>query len=95
MSPSSWFKDFMAAAGVDLSSGKPPHKTPVGPPMTLDNMRANGVRNLRVRCLTYLCPHETTMNVDGYSGDLPVKWFEQRMRCTKCHGRHADVRPAW
>jgi hypothetical protein len=35
MSPSSWFKDFMAAAGVDLGTGKPRHKTPPVPPFFL------------------------------------------------------------
>jgi hypothetical protein len=48
MSPSNWFKDFMAAAGVDVSAGKPPYKAPIGLPMTLDNMRTNGVRELIV-----------------------------------------------
>lgn len=95
MSPSSWFKDFMAAAGVELSAGKAPHKAPIGPPMTLDNIRTNGVRDLLVICLTHRCEHQATFNVDAYSGELPVKWFEPRMRCTICNGKCVHVRPAW
>lgn len=95
VSPSSWFKDFMAAAGVEVSAGRKHPKAPIGPPMTLDNMRKNGVRDLRVHCLTYLCHHAATFNVDVYPGELPVKWFQQRMRCTKCQGTQTGVRPAW
>ena len=94
-SSSSWFKDFMGAAGLDISAGKPPHKAPIGPPMTLDNMRMNGVRDLLVICLTHRCEHNATFNVDAYPGELPVKWFEPRMRCTKCSGKCVHVRPAW
>ena len=35
-----------------------------GPPMTLANMRAQGVRSLWVVC--ELCHHEAVLNVDGY-----------------------------
>lgn len=70
VSPSSWFKDFMVAAGVDVSAGKPPHKAPTGRPMTFDNMRQNRVRKLIVICLTYCCQHQATFNVDAYAGGL-------------------------
>jgi hypothetical protein len=40
----------------------------------------NGVRELIVICLTYRCEHKATFNVDAYAGELPVKWFEPRMR---------------
>ena len=35
-----------------------------GPPMTLVNMRAQGVRSLWVVC--ELCHHGAVLNVDGY-----------------------------
>ena len=47
MSPSSWYKTFMAAAGVTVGSYKPEKSEP-GPPMTLANMRNNHVRRLIV-----------------------------------------------
>jgi hypothetical protein len=96
-SSSSWFKDFMGAAGLDISAGKPPHKAPIGPPMTLDNMRMNGVRDLLVICLTHRCEHNATFNVDAYPGELPVKWFEPRIgnaipfpALAKARGNHED-----
>ena len=39
-----------------------------GPPMTLANMRANGVRSLWVVC--DICHHEAVMNIDRF-GDCP------------------------
>ena len=56
MSPSSWYKEFMAGAGVEVGSyklDKPTRYT--GPPMDLANMRENGVRALLVNCLD--CTH--------------------------------------
>ena len=79
MSPSSWFKDFMAAAGVELSAGKPPHKAPLGSPMTLANMRRNGVRSLSARCLNPRCYHQAEFDADRYPETFPVKSFERRM----------------
>jgi hypothetical protein len=38
-----------------------------GPPMTLANMRTNGVRSLCVTCK--LCRHEAVMNVDAFDGE--------------------------
>jgi hypothetical protein len=35
-----------------------------GPPITLANMRANGVHSLAVTC--QLCRHEPLMNGDGF-----------------------------
>ena len=43
-----------------------PQRTPErysGPPATLGNMRANGVRSLLVSCTT--CAHSAVLNVDG------------------------------
>jgi hypothetical protein len=41
-----------------------------GPPMTLANMRENGVRSLSVTCK--LCHHEAVMNVDAFDDAVPV-----------------------
>jgi hypothetical protein len=51
-------------------------------PMTLQNMRENGVRSLAVQC--HQCRHEMIINVDHLPGDLPVSSFGPRMVCTKC-----------
>src|SRR5271156_301399 len=58
-------------------------------PMTLQNMRENGVRSLDIMC--HQCRHETVMNVDHLPGDLTVKSFEPRMVCTKCGTIGADA----
>jgi hypothetical protein len=42
------------------------------PPMTLANMRANGVSS-QVRC--ELCHHEAALNVDRVGYDVPVPAF--------------------
>jgi hypothetical protein len=64
-----------------------------GPPMTLANMRAQGVRSLSVTC--DICHHAATMNVDRFGGDMPVPAFCSRMVCTCCGIVGADVRPNW
>jgi hypothetical protein len=61
-------------------------------PMTLGNMRENGVRSLDI--MYHQCRHETIMNVDHMPGDLTVPSFGPRMVCTKCGTIGADVRPA-
>jgi hypothetical protein len=51
-------------------------------PMTLENMRENGVRSLDVQCNQ--CRHRVILNVDHLPGDLTVTSFGSRMVCTKC-----------
>jgi hypothetical protein len=60
-------------------------------PMTLQNMRENGVRSLAVQC--HQRRHEVAMNVDHLPGDLTVPSFGPRMVCTKCGTIGAGVRP--
>jgi hypothetical protein len=62
-------------------------------PMTLGNMRRNGVRGLFVTCLH--CGHHTEVNVDAWPDHVPVPSFGSRMRCTKCGHLGADARPNW
>ena len=52
---------------------------PIGP-MTLENVRHNGVRSLWVQCYQYR--HEKILSVDHLPGDLPS--FGPRMFCTRC-----------
>ena len=62
-------------------------------PMTLANMRANGVRSLLVYCTA--CPRTVIFNVDAYPESLPVPAFGPRMVCTGCGMIGADARPNW
>jgi hypothetical protein len=62
-------------------------------PMTLANMRANGVRSLLVYCCA--CPRMVVFNVDGYPESVPVPAFGPRMVCTGCGMIGADARPNW
>jgi hypothetical protein len=62
-------------------------------PMTLGNMRANGVRSLKVSC--WQCHHQTIMSADPWSDDVPVPTFGPRMVCTRCGIVGADARPNW
>ena len=64
-------------------------------PMTLGNMRTNGVRSLVVHCSNVNCRHEKIVSVDGYGDDAFVPSFGPRMRCEKCGQRGADVMPNW
>jgi hypothetical protein len=54
-------------------------------PMDLANMRAHGVRSLRVCC--HKCLHEVIMNVDHLPGDVIVPSFGPR--CARTAGRSA------
>jgi hypothetical protein len=64
-----------------------------GPPATLGNMRANGVRSLVVYCNT--CDHSAVINVDGYGDDVFVPSFNSCMVCTRCGTIGAEARPNW
>lgn len=49
-------------------------------PMTLGNMRRNGVRSPYATCQH--CGHRTVVNVDAHPDDVTVPSFGPRMRCT-------------
>jgi hypothetical protein len=63
-------------------------------PMTLGNMRANGVRTLAVWC-DGLGHHHRVLDVSAYADDVPVPSFGPRMVCTECGDIGADARPNW
>jgi hypothetical protein len=63
------------------------------PPMTLGNMRANGMRSLAVSC--WQCHHRTILSADPWSNHVPVPSFGPRMVCTRCGIIGADARPNW
>jgi len=62
-------------------------------PMTLGNMRANGVRSLIVYCGA--CPRSAVFNVDRYPDAVPGPAFGRRVVCTRCGMIGADARPNW
>ena len=64
-------------------------------PITLGNMRANGVRSLIVHCSNVTCRHEAVANVDSLRDDAPVPALGLRMRCDRCGQRGADMMPNW
>lgn len=64
-------------------------------PMTLGNMRTNGVRTLTAWCLGHGCNHRSTLDVSKYADDVPVPAFGPRLRCEVCGHLGADVRPNW
>jgi hypothetical protein len=64
-----------------------------GPPMTLGNMRTNGVRSLAVHC--WACHHEAVLSCHRWPGHVPVPSFGRRMVCTSCGIIGADARPNW
>jgi hypothetical protein len=63
-------------------------------PMTLGNMRSNGVHTLDVRC-SGRSHHHCVFDVSGYADDVPVPAFGPRMVCTVCGAIGADARPNW
>jgi len=64
-------------------------------PMTLANMRQNGVRRLLVYCNGLRCWHSATVDADFLAGDVVLKSLEPRMVCSRCGLIGADVRPNW
>jgi hypothetical protein len=65
----------------------------LGCPMTLGNMRANGVRSLDVSC--WQCHHRAILSADPWPDHVPVPTFGPRMVCTRCGIIGADARPNW
>jgi hypothetical protein len=64
-----------------------------GPPMTLANMRQNGVRAVTATCEA--CAHEADVNVDALPETVTVPTAGLRLRCSACGGKQINTRPAW
>jgi hypothetical protein len=62
---------------------------PLGEPLTLGNMRANGVRSLFVSC--WIRHHRAILSADLW----PDAAFGPRMVCTRCRLVGTDARPNW
>ena len=61
-----------------------------GPGMTLDKMRALGVRSM-----TCQRGREAIVDVSDLSGLIEVPTLRGRLKCTECTSRPIDVRPHW
>jgi len=64
-----------------------------GPPMTLANMRANGVR--AVTATWEACGHKADVNVDALPETVTVPKAGERLRCSSCGGKTISTRPAY
>jgi hypothetical protein len=64
-----------------------------GPPMTLANMRKDGVRAVIASC--QVCGHKADVNVDALPEKIIVPEAGRRLRCSRCGGKRIDTRPAW
>jgi hypothetical protein len=64
-----------------------------GPPMTLGNMRENGIHRLFVSCRS--CHHSVELNVDHMGDGIEVPSIGPRMVCSRCGMVGADARPDW
>jgi hypothetical protein len=69
-----------------------PARSHAGPPMTLGNMRASGVRRLDVSC--WPCHHSAILDVEGFDDDAGAV-VQPRMVCTGCGIVGTDMRPNW
>lgn len=63
-------------------------------PMTLANMRENGVRHVYLYCPAP-CHHQAEIDVDGLPEDTPVPEIGRRYRCSKCGRKGVQSQPAW
>jgi DNA-directed RNA polymerase subunit RPC12/RpoP len=64
-----------------------------GAPMTLGNMRQNGVSAVIATCQS--CGHKADVNVDAFAATIFVPEAGRRLRCSQCGGKMIDARPAW
>ena len=64
-----------------------------GPPMTLANMRSNGLRMVTASCAN--CGHPADVNVDALPESVHVPEAGRRLRCSRCGGKTISTRPAW
>jgi hypothetical protein len=63
-----------------------------GPPMTLANMRKNGVRAVSATCEA--CSHSADVNVDALPETVTVPNAGLRLRCSRYGGKRVLTRAA-
>src|SRR3984893_1437748 len=73
----------------------PPRRRETFEPVTLDQIRVHGCRDLLVYCCSVWCNHSATLNADCLPGDTPLRSLCPMMVCTACGLIGADVRPDW
>jgi hypothetical protein len=56
-----------------------------GPPMSLANMRENGLRSVIAQCES--CNHSADVNVDAMPETVFVPHVARRLRCSHCGGK--------
>ena len=81
------------ARGRSRDEARSGRKTPPGPPMTLANMRLNGVRVVIATCEA--CGHKADINVDALPENVTIPEAGRRLRCSRCGGKQISTRPAW
>jgi transcription elongation factor Elf1 len=59
-----------------------------GPPMTLANMRQNGVRAVTATCEA--CGRSADVNVDALPETIAVPKAGQRLRCSRCGAKRVS-----
>jgi hypothetical protein len=64
-----------------------------GPPMTLANMRQNGVHAVIATCQT--CDHKADVNVDVLPETIVIPEAGRRLLCSQCGAKGIDTRPTW
>ena len=62
-------------------------------PMTLANMRENGVRSVEAVCGA--CQHRATVNVDALPASLPVPDVGLKLKCSSCGSKRISTKPNW
>jgi DNA-directed RNA polymerase subunit RPC12/RpoP len=72
---------------------KAPSQRFKGPPMSLANMRENGVHAVIATCQA--CGHKADVNVDALPASTGVPHVGQGLRCSQCGGKRIETRPAW
>jgi hypothetical protein len=61
--------------------------------ITLEEMRAAGVRGLLIYCSDYRCSHWTTISGDRWADDVRLSDLEPKFTCQACGRKGADLRP--
>ena len=64
-------------------------------PMTLGNMRQNGVSSPAITCGALHCHHYATIDVSSFGDDVPVPAFGPRMVCVVRGAVGTDARLNW